>query len=85
MMDHLQDVFEKAYIPEKTSFLSESTVACYGRHGCKQFIRGKPIRFGFKKFCLRTPLGHLIAFDTYQDKTHRRKDYEILEKEAGVF
>ncbi|CAI6371246.1 unnamed protein product [Macrosiphum euphorbiae] len=28
--------------------IDESMVPYFGRHGCKQFIRGKPIRFGFK-------------------------------------
>ena len=47
MMDHLQDAFQKAYIPEKHLSFDELMVAYYGRHGCKQFIRGKLIRFGF--------------------------------------
>ena len=58
-------------------------VAYYGRHGCKQFIRGKPIRFGFKNFCLCTPLGYLIAFETYQGKTYRGKDYNKFGKRRG--
>ena len=62
MMDHLQDAFRKAYIPETHLSFDESMVAYYGRHACKQFIRGKPIRFGFKNFCRCTPLGYLIAF-----------------------
>jgi len=28
--------------------IDESMIPYYGRHGCKQFIRGKPIRFGYK-------------------------------------
>ena len=28
--------------------IDESMVPYYGRHGCKMFIRGKPIRFGYK-------------------------------------
>ena len=32
----------------------------YGRHSAKQFIRGKPIRFGYKLWCLNTPSGYLI-------------------------
>jgi len=83
MMDHLQCLFQKAYIPEKDLSFDESMVAYYGRHGCKQFIRGKPIRFGFKNFCLCTPLGYLIAFDTYQGKTYRGKDYNHFGKGGG--
>jgi len=46
MMNHLQDVFQKAHIPEQHLSFYESMIAYYGRHGCKQFIRGKPTRFG---------------------------------------
>lgn len=34
----------------------------------KQFIRGKPIRFGFKFWCLCTYGGYLIKFDAYTGK-----------------
>ena len=80
MMDHLQDAFQKAYIPEKHLSLDELMVAYYGRHGCKQFIRGKLIRFGFLNFCLCTPLGYLIAFEMYWGKTYREKDYNEFGK-----
>jgi len=46
MMNHLQDVFQKAHIPEQHLSFYESMIAYYGRHGCEQFIRGKPTRFG---------------------------------------
>lgn len=41
----------------------------YGRHGCKQFLRGKPIRFGYKAWCLTTDFGYLLNFDIYQGKS----------------
>ena len=40
----------------------------YGRHECKQFLRGKPIRF-FKIWCGTTPQGYLIWFYPYQGKS----------------
>lgn len=43
-----------------------SMVPYYGRHSSKQFIRGKPIRFGFKVWCLNSRLGYLIQCDPYQ-------------------
>ena len=37
------------YAPNKEFYsFDESICEYYGRHGCKQFLRGKPIRFGFK-------------------------------------
>ncbi|CAH2101235.1 unnamed protein product [Euphydryas editha] len=44
-------------------------VKYYGRHGCKHFFRGKPIRFGYKVWCLNTKAGYLINFEVYQEKT----------------
>jgi len=41
-------------------------VPYYGRHSSKQFIRGKPIRFGFKMWCLNRRLRYLIQCDPYQ-------------------
>lgn len=40
----------------------------FGRHSAKQFMRGKPIRFGFKIWCLNTRLGYLVQCDPYQGK-----------------
>jgi hypothetical protein len=46
--------------------IDESMIPYYGHHGCKQFIRGKPIRFGYKMWCLNTTTGYLIQFEPYQ-------------------
>lgn len=46
----------------------EAMVAYFGHHGCKQYIRGKPIRFGYKLWCLNTADSYLISFDVYQGK-----------------
>ena len=45
--------------------IDESMIPYYGRHGAKQFIRGKPIRFGFKMWVLATPLGYCVQFEPY--------------------
>jgi len=44
----------------------KSMVPYYGRHSAKQFVRGKPIRFGFKAWSLNTPLGYCVQMDPYQ-------------------
>jgi len=46
--------------------IDESMVPYYGRHSAKQFIRGKPIRFGYKVWSINTPLGYCIQLDPYQ-------------------
>ena len=46
--------------------INESMVPYYGRHGLKQHIHGKPIRFGYKVWCLCTTEGYLIQAKPYQ-------------------
>lgn len=53
----------------------------YGRHGAKQFIAGKPIRFGFKMWALCTPSGYLINFEPYQGARGSRME---TDKRLGV-
>ena len=58
-----------SFWPESQNIsIDESMVPYYGRHSAKQFIRGKPIRYGFKMWCLNTPDGYLIQTEPYQGK-----------------
>ena len=43
-------------------------VPYFGRHGAKQYIYGKTIKFGFKLWVMTTPLGCGIQFRQYTDK-----------------
>lgn len=53
--------------------VDESMIAYFGRHSCKQYIRGKPIKFGYKAWSLNTPSGYLIQSQLYQGA---QKEYE---------
>ncbi|XP_055306911.1 piggyBac transposable element-derived protein 3-like, partial [Sitodiplosis mosellana] len=59
IMDHLKANFLKNFHPTQNLSYDESMIAYYGKHGCKQFIKGKPIRFGYKVWSLCTPSGYL--------------------------
>lgn len=50
-----------------TTYLSidEQMIPYFGRHNCKMFIRGKPIRFGFKYWCLCSDTGYLFEANPY--------------------
>ena len=62
------------YQPREQSIcVDESMIPHYGRHGCKQFIRGKPIRFGFKNWCLNSSSGYLIQCEPYQGQGTTRE------------
>lgn len=71
LMDKLKATFLEHFVPEQDISYDESMVKYYGKHSCKQFIRGKPIRFGFKMWCLNSKDGYLINFDLYQGKNPR--------------
>ena len=45
--------------------VDESMLPYYGRHSTKQYIRGKPVRFGFKMWCLCGHDGFLYHAQTY--------------------
>ena len=66
LVRELNDRFLKHFPITAQLSIDESMIPYYGHHSAKQFIRGKPIRFGYKMWCLTTPLGYLIQFDPYQ-------------------
>jgi hypothetical protein len=59
LLSHLNDRYLKFWPVEEELDVDESMVPYYGHHSSKQFIRGKPIRFGFKLWCLDTRLEYL--------------------------
>jgi hypothetical protein len=51
--------------------MDEIMIRYYGRHGSKQFIRGKPIRYGFKIWAVCMSSGSGVWFERYSGKdTH---------------
>ncbi|XP_036317498.1 piggyBac transposable element-derived protein 3-like [Rhagoletis pomonella] len=71
LTDKLKERFRKNFVPEQHLSYDESMVEYFGRHSCKQFIRGKPVRFGYKMRSLNTPQGYLINFEMYQGSNPR--------------
>lgn len=70
---------------EKSHSVDEAMVPYYGRHGCKQFIHGKPIRYGFKLWMGCTRLGYVNWFQPYQGaSTHPNLKYKDLGVGAEV-
>jgi len=68
LMKKLQTRCIDNFVPVQNINYDESMIKYFGRHSCKQFIRGKPIRFGYKMWCLKSSDGYLINFDIYQGK-----------------
>ncbi|XP_023312625.1 piggyBac transposable element-derived protein 3-like [Anoplophora glabripennis] len=65
----IKEKCRKYFVPEKDLAFDESMVKYYGKHSCKQFLRAKPILFGYKVWCLNTIMGYLIDFEIYQGKS----------------
>jgi len=59
--------------------IDESIIKYYGKHSTKQFIRAKPIRFGYKLFSLASPKGYLHHAEPYCGA-----DTKLLETSFGL-
>ena len=53
----LNEAFKKLRILHQNLSVDESMVPHFNRHSCKQFIRDKPIRFGFKLWVISSSTG----------------------------
>lgn len=66
LIQQINSVSQRLAEPLSTSFsVDEAMEPYYGHSSLKQFIRGKPIRYGFKFWCLTTSEGYLLKFDPY--------------------
>ena len=48
-------------------------VPYFGRHSCKMFLKGKPVRFGFKIWCLCSSKGYLFYSLPYAGQEPNKK------------
>ncbi|XP_049947674.1 piggyBac transposable element-derived protein 3-like [Schistocerca serialis cubense] len=49
-------------------------VCYYGKHSAKMFARGRPIKFGYKIWCLTSSNGFLYDFSPYCGKTDNKQE-----------
>ncbi|XP_049790145.1 piggyBac transposable element-derived protein 3-like [Schistocerca nitens] len=64
----INESFQKLGIFEENLSSDEMIVKYYGRSGLKQFIRGRPTRFGYKLWSLCGASGYCFKFDLYCGK-----------------
>ena len=55
-----------------------SMIPYFGKHGVKQYMHGKPIKFGFKLWVTETPLRYCIQFCPYAGKDAILQKYENI-------
>ena len=61
LLNKLNEQCLSNFLPEQTVTIDESMVPYFGRHGCKQFMKNKPVKFGYKLWvAAATPLGYII-------------------------
>ena len=57
--------------------MDQSTVPYLGWHGAKMFIRGKPVHFGFKIWCLCGSDGYPYNIKVYQKNEKKLQDQPL--------
>ncbi|KAK3717501.1 hypothetical protein RRG08_063118 [Elysia crispata] len=62
----MNECFQKYFQQKENLSVDESMIQYFGRHSAKQFIKGKPIRYGYKIWILTTSLGYAINLIPYQ-------------------
>ena len=62
------------FISEKNISIDQSMVPYYRRHGCKQYIQNKPVKFSYKLWVAATPLGYGIQFYPCAEKDDNYKN-----------
>lgn len=78
LFDKLNANYVKFGVFSKNLCVDEQMVRYYGHHYLKQFIRGKPIRFGYKQWllcCGRT--GYCFIADLYEGKKTKQPTNEV--------
>ncbi|KAJ8892279.1 hypothetical protein PR048_004859 [Dryococelus australis] len=64
LFDHLNSAFKQISVGDSVS-IDESMIPYFGHHSAKQFIRGKPIIFGFKLWVAADPSGYIFHVEPY--------------------
>ena len=65
LQDKVNNLLQQFELFEKDLSIDEQMVPYFGRHSVKMFIRGKPIRFGFKNWVLASSDGYPYKLGTY--------------------
>lgn len=76
LFDKLNESFYANAPFEEHHSIDEAMIPYYGGHPCKQFIRGKPIRWGYKFWVGATRLGYVVWFDPYQGQSNASNQYK---------
>jgi hypothetical protein len=65
LMNMLNQKFQQWGVFHQDLSIDEAMIKYFGHHSAKQFIRGKPVRFGYKNWMLCSSTGYCYLFDIY--------------------
>ena len=74
LVKDIQNSFKKFGVLEENLAVDEVIVKYYDRDSLKQFIRSKPIRYGYKLWALCGVSGYCYNFDLYCGKSSTEDD-----------
>ncbi|GFS95062.1 chimeric ERCC6-PGBD3 protein [Nephila pilipes] len=77
LFNHLNERLLMHLPNEQHLSIDVSMVPYFVHHGCKQFINGKPVRFGYRVWCLNTKFGYLLQFEAYRGAGTISDEYRI--------
>lgn len=80
IMDHLNKAFEQALTATKYQAIDEHMVKFKGHNIMKQFIKNKPVKWGFKVWCrCDSETGYLFEFDLYTGRKNHGSELGLGE------
>ena len=65
----MNEKFLKSFQVEENLCIDEAMIPDCGKHSAKQYIKGKPIKFGYKLWCLNNHLDYLAQCKPYSGKS----------------
>ena len=71
LISHMQEKFRSSFPITEFLSIDESMIPYYGKHRFKQFIRGNPIRSGYKSWNIASSIGYTYFFDIYTGKNEK--------------
>ena len=85
LYDLLNKKIEQFDIAHEDLSIDQLMVPYYGRHSCKQFIRAKPIRFGYKLWVLASATGVPYKIEIYQGRTNHGSNEPFVHVLSKIF
>ena len=78
LQDRLNASLQQFGVFAKDLAIDEQMVPYFGRHSAKMFIRGRPIRFGYKNWILASSGGYPYKFETYTGACDTKNRSKLL-------